>query len=422
MPNAADDLQDSLIQRQIELIALSNSMIRNVQATMSATEPKTLATLREELERLTGILPTQFAIRSAAVERAIAEITKQRDEAWAKAFLTGDDSLRAQLIEVGNDEVESTVEAITDALPVEIGLVAVPPEQIIAAVNKRPFQGAVMKDWAQGLAINERKRLAGLIRQSVIEGRTVDEIVRGVRGTRAGGFKDGILQTGRREAEAVVRTAVQHVTNGARNDVFEANGDVIAGVKWTATLDGRTTAICRKRDGNVAMFHGHPVPKGYTKLTPINARPPAHWNCRSTMVAIFDPEGIADKIGDRPFVRTAKTRRRREMDFRRQTHDKLGDAKWRSMTPKERNRAISKTRKAWTKANVGTVPTETTYADWLKRQTPDFQNEVLGPARGKLFRSGAETLDTFVDNKGRQFTLVELKSRREKRKKNARSS
>ncbi|MNT50583.1 hypothetical protein D3C72_1875090 [compost metagenome] len=51
------------------------------------------------------------------------------------------------------------------------------------------------------------------------------------------------------------------------------------------------------------------------------------------------------------------------------------------------------------------------YADWLKRQKDEVQNDILGVRRAQLFRSGKLTLDRFSDNAGRVLTLEQLKAR-----------
>ena len=87
------------------------------------------------------------------------------------------------------------------------------------------------------------------------------------------------------------------------------------------------------------------------------------------------------------------------------------------MSTQERTAAISARRRQWTRENVGQVASETNYGEWLKRQPAAFQDEVLGPARGRLFRSGTETVHSFVDSRGKQLTLKQLKQRRQSRKK-----
>jgi len=57
---------------------------------------------------------------------------------------------------------------------------------------------------------------------------------------------------------------------------------------------------------------------------------------------------------------------------------------------------------------VGRVPIATSYQQWLGRQNVGFQNEVLGPTRGVLFRKGEIDLPGFVDQSGSRWTLREL--------------
>lgn len=53
----------------------------------------------------------------------------------------------------------------------------------------------------------------------------------------------------------------------------------------------------------------------------------------------------------------------------------------------------------------------TTFADWLAGQGEEAQDDILGPSRAKLWRSGALRLDQFVDNRGEVLTLDELRAK-----------
>lgn len=58
---------------------------------------------------------------------------------------------------------------------------------------------------------------------------------------------------------------------------------------------------------------------------------------------------------------------------------------------------------------LGMEPMERqTYSGWLKRQPKATQDDILGPARAKLFRSGKLTLDRFTDARGKTLTLKQL--------------
>jgi hypothetical protein len=59
----------------------------------------------------------------------------------------------------------------------------------------------------------------------------------------------------------------------------------------------------------------------------------------------------------------------------------------------------------------GPVDSRVTYGGWLKRQPKEFQDDVLGPRRAALFRSGKLRIDQFVDDMGRSLTLDELAAR-----------
>lgn len=56
-------------------------------------------------------------------------------------------------------------------------------------------------------------------------------------------------------------------------------------------------------------------------------------------------------------------------------------------------------------------PPRLIYGEWLKRQPPSVQNEVLGKTRGDLFRTGKVPVDRFTDPAGNQLTLEQLQAR-----------
>jgi|GEM_PF-3706324 len=210
-------------------------------------------------------------------------------------------------------------------------------------------------------------------------------------------------------SESVVRTAVNHVSNVARDDVFAANSDIIAGVKWVSTLDGRTSAICRGRDGHVAPTPGREdeLPADYPRLVPSNVRPPAHWGCRSTVVAVFDLAMISEQLGERPYVRDSRTRKQREIDFRAEAKADVGEAEWKRLGEEGRKPLIKAKRDAWAEANIGRVPAGVTYDEWLRKQPDRFQDKVLGKQKADLFRQGLK-LDRFVDQVSKEMTLPQL--------------
>ena len=263
-------------------------------------------------------------------------------------------ALQVELEGLAEYEGQYQLDLFRKTVPLRIETVTPSAEQIIAAVNSRPFQGKLLREVYRELPQAAFRRVRDTIRGGFVEGRTTDQIVRDIRGTRAQGFKDGIVEQTRRQAEAVVRTAVNHTANTAREYTYERNSDLIKGVRWNATLDGRTTLICASRDGVVYKPGKGP-------------RPPAHFNCRSSTSPILKSW--------------------RELGF---DADEVPQGTRASMN--------------------GQVPADQDYDAWLRRQPREFQDDVLGERKAALFRQGVR-VDRFVDRKGREYTLEQLKRR-----------
>jgi len=141
-------------------------------------------------------------------------------------------------------------------------------------------------------------------------------------------------------------------------ETWRANEDIVIGYRWLSTLDSRTSTICRSLDGQVFKFDKGPVP-------------PAHIRCRSTTLA--------------------------ELDGRYKSLDTGG------------SRAARSTRTGKTVD----VPAESNYYDWLKKQPAEFQDQVIGPARGKLLRDGGLTAKRFAQLQlDRNFTPLSLEDMR----------
>jgi SPP1 gp7 family putative phage head morphogenesis protein len=190
---------------------------------------------------------------------------------------------------------------------------------------------------------NKSREIMNAINDGVLVGKTTRDIANDV---------SQLSTRQRRQVDTLTRTIVNHVSAQARNVTLEDNADILEGYEWVSTLDSRTTLICGGRDGRI-----YPVGQG--------PRPPAHWNCRSTVIPVVREEFRIEGLkGERPAV---------------------GDD------------------------GPGVVSAKSTYGGWLKKQPSSFQDETLGPTRAKLFRDGGLTIDKFRDETGKTYTLEQLK-------------
>lgn len=135
-------------------------------------------------------------------------------------------------------------------------------KDLFSKVIKRPMttDGQLLEPWIKDFTDKEVARVNNAIRAGWSQGKTNQELVQQIAGTKAKRYKDGVLEVTRRNASTVVRTSVQHAASAARQETWEANRDVVAKYEWLSTLDRVTSRQCRTLDGEVFEFGEGPVP------------------------------------------------------------------------------------------------------------------------------------------------------------------
>lgn len=374
---ANEELLDASIRHQIHVLRFSEGEAKVAAKLLADSDAELMTLLAKEL--------TEDG--AASLNKTLYEIRRLRQN-LAKQ-LSG--VLQSDLDELAVAEADWEMAALEGSIPVQMSFSSVAPS-LLKAVASTPISGVPLEGWLEKMSVNDISRIEQQVRLGVLEGNTIDQITRRLRGTKAMDFADGILKTTKREAEMIARTAVNHVSTAARQSVWDANADILEGLRWVSTLDGRTSDVCASRDGTV-----YPLDSG--------PRTPGHPNCRSTMAPVVKGEKI---VGTRATVTDTRTRRQREIDFRAEAKTAAG-SKWSSMSTSQRNEAIAFRRQNWINENIGSVPNKVNYQKWLEGQSEAFQNDVLGPGKAALFRQGVP-LDKFVDANGKPYSLQDLKT------------
>lgn len=227
--------------------------------------------------------------------------------------------------------------------------------------------GQVLRKSFQDLGEKQTALFGQAVRNGLLQGETTDSIVKRLKGRLRQGQPGSINQViaaggqatipADNQIRTLVRTSINQVANAAIQKVFEANQDVTKQYKYIATLDGRTSAICRALDGTVHEYGKGPLP-------------PQHFNCRSATVPIIDYKGLGIP------------------------------------EPEEDERSSAS----------GLVPEGTTYGRWLANQTTAERERILG-SRASYFdylskQVGPEdAIRKFVRQDGSELTLDQLKRR-----------
>lgn len=257
--------------------------------------------------------------------------------------------LRERLTQVGFMEAAFQRKMVVESFPaaLEVDFVRPAGNLLRSVVTARPFNGRLLSEWWRGISVGARQGVNGAIVQGLARGDGVPEMMRGVRGA---------LDITTRNAETVVRTAVNHVTSHARETTYAENDDLVNRIRYVATLDARTTDICASLDGREFEIGDGP-------------RPPMHMNCRSTTTPVLLP------------------------------FSKLGIPGLKDL-PESTRAAID-----------GPTSGRETYGQWLRRQPVEDQNKVLGVGKAQLFRSGKVSIDRFVDSDYKPLTLEQVLKR-----------
>jgi SPP1 gp7 family putative phage head morphogenesis protein len=309
---------------------------------------------RDIRDKLTSVDITDFT--RSRLERQLVQIDtlirrsfKEYKEVWRESILS------AAEYEAGFEirSLGQVVDGVKYTMPSD--------NQITTAVFDTPLGdiggaggGSLLEPWFDDMTATEIKRVQGAIRMGYGQGETTGDIVRRIRGTKASGYSDGVLVITKRNAETVARTALQHAAQQARGEVWKQNEDVIKLVKWVSTLDSGTSPICASLDSQE-----YPLDKG--------PRPPAHPNCRSTMVAVLDGKY------------------------------------------KELSRGRTRSKRDPVTGKIGKVNADQTYYGWLKTQPANVQDSIIGPTRGKLLRNGGISSQRFAElSLGKNFEPLTL--------------
>jgi SPP1 gp7 family putative phage head morphogenesis protein len=175
---------------------------------------------------------------------------------------------------------------------------------------------------------------------------------------------DSVLKTtniSEHQVKSLVRTSITRTQSLALTRVMNENKEILAGYRFTAVLDARTSPICSYHDGRVY------------DIDDTRYLPPLHWNCRSSLVPVLKSKKDMEKV-----------------DSERIRKDKLARVLAESLS--------------------GEPVVKEDYSGWLKRQPMNVKLSHLGDEeRVSLFEKGVLTVKEFFTTKGRQIGIAALR-------------
>jgi SPP1 gp7 family putative phage head morphogenesis protein len=335
-----------------------------------------LAQLKQSLDGWAGDATEITATELQGIAELQSEfVTEQLRKALPEGVLRSN----INTVEISPQFAQSVV--TTD--PTQLNVVTL-SDDLFAAVNGAPqtysltaAQGAtitlpngqVVSKAFRGIATSQAEQFSQVVRNGLLTGETTPSIAKRLIGSlqfgeeaktvgqiaAAGGQ---LTQVADNQIIALVRTSINQVANAASQQVYEGNQDITKKYRYIATLDTRTSAICRALDGREFDYGKGPMP-------------PQHFNCRSTTVPVIDYKAL-----DIP-------------------------------PPPEGKRA----------SMDGPVPGNQSYGEWLAKQPRATQADALGPGKVAYFNRLAnkygptDAMAKLVRDDGSELTLAQLRSR-----------
>jgi SPP1 gp7 family putative phage head morphogenesis protein len=275
---------DAYIRHQIGLQRLAAGTVKKIAKHLATVQADIAAQIAKDLTRV----PQRGAALSRKTIDRLKELQASIAAALREAHAVLRSDLQADLFETAGYEVDWLKRFYEEGVGIKTTLERPSASLLRSVVTSRPFQGAILRDWAAKMERAQLDRIGLQIRIGITEGESIDEIVARLRGSQALKFRDGQFARDRRGAEALTRTAVNHTVNRAHETLIEPHKRDFPSYVWSSILDSRTTKLCQSRAGQVYKTGDGPLP-------------PAHWNCRSSIRYVSrwedqpEPEPTYDK-------------------------------------------------------------------------------------------------------------------------------
>lgn len=312
------------------------------------------------VQRYAGGLENQYSDELVRALNRVVDAISNYDESGIVTVVALRADISRQLsddIGVIGDDLFNTLIEFADSegeFSAELFQQAVSADVLPAPSMFAPLINTPMNVEAGGITIRDALSAFSDAKVAQIDNIISDGFLNGQTSQQVAQSLRDVIPLPRNQMRSLVRTATNAASSMARAETMRANADIFTGYEWVATLDSHTSFICMSRDGNVYEIGEGPLP-------------PAHWGCRSTTIPKIDPRfDLASRLsGHRPSSGANGAQQ---------------------------------------------VGGNVTYGGWLRTQPASFQDEVLGRSRGRLLRSGGLTVDSFVDDSGRTYTLDELRA------------
>lgn len=401
--NDVDKIAQLIANHQADIQRIGINWGTLVNEKLDASEKKLL----DALEKLLADFGT--ARIDAATFRKLKEIQEAVAGIRRGAFEDAREELNKLAVQLAGNDAKwaaslaaaiSSATATADAGKIAFKQASDPAFKRIAKYGI--FDGKTLREWFKKLSDDDLTRIISVVRSGVASGLTIQKIRQQIGGTAVRNYTDGILNITRTAAERLARTVASGVANEGKMAFYQANADIIKGVRFVDTLDGRVCPNCAPLGGTVYQLD-EPKPSL-----------PLHPNCRCVYVPVTE---LSDAISSsRPAANADFDAEAERLYKQKYPKDKYPKKDWKKLAASTREKyyyeAIRRYEDHTGKPAFSQVSGKMSFKEWFPTTSAEFQRDWLGPTRYKLYKTGDLSIDDFLaPYPNKRFTLEELKKR-----------
>ena len=382
-------------EHQANLILLAAAWAEDLRDAIKGTDNELLGALPELLEEMGE------ADYSAEAQEKYLELQRQILLLRAKSFRAALDYMTRQSEALADNEAK-WAKAISKRMAVPAGALKPVPATRVSAVVKyaNVEDGMTLEESINAAAQEDAQRISAICRDGLRRGKSIGDITKEIRGSKAADYEDGILNVSRSEAEQMARTGCCGIADEAKMQFYLANADVIRGVRHVATLSGNTCLVCGSYDGMVWR-----IPEEVHLIPKLGIHP----NCRCVHLPVMDMDDINSST--RP-AEAANFWKEAEEQYEKDHPGKH----WRDLARSTRLKYYYQAQKDYEKRTgrpaFDQVPQNMSFEEWLKTKDDRYLETYFGKTRYALYTEGKLPLHKFINPEtNRAFTIKELKER-----------
>lgn len=385
------ELSQEIADHQMALVRLGEAWGQRIVYHLTDADKLTLAYIREELQDL------KLNLNTAKAEQKLDSIRTRISKIRMKAFVAAEKELRAEAPELIDNESKWSKHLLAELQGEEITAF----KDITEAKAQRILSHSVQinKTWDQWwtkTAAADVDRIANIVCGGLTQGMTIDQMIQLIGGTKAAKYTDGVLSTTRSHARNLARTLSCGIANQAKDAFYRENDDVVIGVEWLSTLDGRTCRTCGGLDRQrYKPDEPHPVP-------------PAHPSCRCVLIPVTELTDLGEDVG----------RSRANADFdaeaKRMYEEKYPDKNYDDLAYSTRQKyyydAIKRYEEETGKPAFTFGNGSMSFSEYFEKMDAQQKRDYLGPGAYAIYKRGNLDTSKFIPPyPNRAYTVAELR-------------